>query len=270
MKIGIAQLNSNDDIQNNLNQIKNIILGSQSEKPEVVFFPENSIYFRINPESAIEAIDLKNPVVEELKNLCKQTSIAVHLTTAIREDGRVFNASFMINTLGQVELLYRKIHLFDIELSEQKPIRESDCFSYGSKPSIFNIGNFKVKSSICYDLRFSELYSVYAKSEVDIILVPSAFLVKTGQAHWESLLRARAIESQCYVVASAQAGEHKSSSGLYKRETYGHSMLVDPWGRVQALRPSGIGVIFAELDHKEISLVRQQIPMRSHRKIDLY
>ncbi|MEQ1723150.1 MAG: nitrilase-related carbon-nitrogen hydrolase, partial [Pseudobdellovibrio sp.] len=197
------------------------------------------------------------------------SGIAAHLTTAIKEDGKVFNASFMIDKSGNTELLYRKIHLFDIELAGQKPIRESDCFAYGSEPSIFNIVDFKVGSSICYDLRFSELYSVYANAEVDIILVPSAFLVKTGQAHWESLLRARAIESQCYVVASAQAGEHKSAEGGHKRETYGHSMLIDPWGRIQTVLPAGSGVVFAELEHKEISLVRQQIPMRSHRKIDL-
>jgi deaminated glutathione amidase len=269
MKIGIAQLNSNDDIQNNLNQIKKIILDAKIEKPEIIFFPENSLYFRITPEALIEAIDLEGPVIGELKDLCKQTSIALHLTTAIKENGQVFNASVMIDKYGFAELLYRKIHLFDIELVGQKPIRESDCFAFGSRPSIFNIGDFKVGSSICYDLRFSELYSVYAKAEVDIILVPSAFLVKTGEAHWESLLRARAIESQCYVVASAQAGEHKSALGLQKRETYGHSMLVDPWGRIQAVQAGGLGVIFSELEHKEISLVRQQIPMRSHRKIDL-
>lgn len=272
MKIAVAQLNSNDSIQGNLNQIKKIIQDSVKEKPEIIFFPENSLYFRINPTTDIEAIDLSHAAISELKHLCKQTAIAAHITTAIKDDGNVYNASFLIDKSGEAKVLYRKIHLFDIELTGQKAIRESDCFAYGADSSIFNIQDFKVGSSICYDVRFSELYSVYAKAEVDIILVPAAFLVKTGEAHWETLLRARAIESQCYVIASAQAGEHFSISSDLKRETYGHSMVVDPWGRVVSLLQTGTGVVFAELKHEEIRSVRQQIPMknhRNHRKIDL-
>ena len=123
-------------------------------------------------------------------------------------------------------------------------------------------------SSICYDIRFAELYSVYAKAEVDIILVPAAFLVKTGQAHWEVLLRARAIESQCYVIASAQAGTHHSQAGILSRETFGHSMIVDPWGDVKAFKTTEVGVVFAELSQDLIRNVRKQIPMKNHRRID--
>ncbi|MBY0555516.1 carbon-nitrogen hydrolase family protein [bacterium] len=272
MKIAVAQLNSNDNLQGNLNQIKKIIMDSVKEKPEVVFFPENSLYFRINANTDIEAIDIGHPAIIQLEALCKQTGIAAHLTTAIKENDKVYNASFLIDKNGQTKIIYRKIHLFDIELTGQKAIRESDCFAYGAEASIFNISDFKVGSSICYDVRFSELYSIYSKAEVDIIVVPAAFLVKTGQAHWETLLRARAIESQCYVVASAQSGEHTSVSSDHKRETYGHTMVVDPWGRVISMLQTGTGVAFAELNFDEIRSVRQQIPMKNHRihrKIDL-
>ncbi len=110
---------------------------------------------------------------------------------------------------------------------------------------------------------------MYAKAEVDLILVPAAFLVKTGQAHWEVLLRARAIESQCYVIAAAQSGTHRSSTSELWRETYGHSMIIDPWGEIKEVRTDGVGILFADINRGLIEEVRKQIPMRSHRRIDL-
>lgn len=268
MKIAIAQLNSTDDVQHNFLQIKKIILDAKTEKPEVIFFPENSLYFRIDPSSDIKAVLLDNLIICDLKKICEDTQIAIHITTAILENGKTYNASIYIDNTGGARVVYRKIHLFDIELAGQLPIRESDFFEQGLRPEIFQIRDFKIGSSICYDVRFAELYSVYAKAEVDIVVVPAAFLVKTGGAHWETLLRARAIESQCYVVAAAQAGEHKSVTGLV-RETYGHSMLIDPWGRIVVLKQDGVGVIYGEILHEAVQFVRQQIPMRNHRRIDL-
>lgn len=269
MKIGIAQLNSNDSIPDNLNQIKKIILDAQKEKPELIIFPENSLFFRIDQAAQVQAIGLEDKVVSELKDICALTGIKIHFTTAILEAGRVFNASVLIDTSRNARIVYKKIHLFDIDLSGQKPIRESDVFAHGSAPAVLSIDEMKIGSSICYDIRFSELYSVYAKAEVDLIVVPAAFLVKTGQAHWEVLLRARAIESQCYVIASAQSGTHQSKVSELFRETYGHSMIIDPWGEIKAIRKDGVGIIFAEINRNLIEEVRKQIPMRSHRRIDL-
>ena len=268
MKIGVAQLNSNDDIQQNFDQMKNLILAAESEKPEVIFFPENSLFFRINTEDSIKAINLKDKVITDLKNLCKKTQISIHFTTAILDNDDIFNASVLIDTKFTAKLLYKKIHLFDISLNEQLPMRESDVFSHGNDPVIFNIKDFKIGSSICYDIRFAELFSVYAKAEVDIILVPAAFLIKTGLAHWEVLLRARAIESQCYVIAPAQSGGHRSAFGDFKRETFGHSMLIDPWGKIIEVKNDGVGCFFVDLDRDLIRNMRQQIPMKSHRRID--
>ncbi len=272
MKIGIAQLNSNDDAQKNLAQIKQIISQSQSQKPAMIFFPENSLYMRINPNEAVKAVSLDDAIIAELKDICAEAQIAIHLTTPIKENLEIFNASVLIDSKHHAKIIYKKIHLFDIELTDQEPIRESDAFAPGNEPVVFQIEDFKIGSSICYDIRFAELYSVYAKAEVDVILVPAAFLVKTGRAHWQVLLRARAIESQCYVIAPAQAGIHQSGLSELKRETFGHSMIIDPWGEVSAVKTDGVGIFFAELSHELIQKVRQQIPMkihrRSHRRID--
>jgi predicted amidohydrolase len=152
--------------------------------------------------------------------------------------------------------------LFDIQLAGQEAIRESDEFNHGDGPSILDIKGWKWGLSICYDLRFSELYSKYAHQAVDIISVPAAFLVPTGEAHWHTLLRARAIESQAFVVASAQSGSHK---GI--RETYGHSLIVNPWGAI-LLDMTTVGVSVMELKKSDIKRVREQIPMSSHRRLN--
>jgi deaminated glutathione amidase len=268
MKIGIAQLNSNDSVESNFNQIKKIILDSESEKPEIIFFPENSLYFRIDTSVPIVALNLQDQVITDLKQLCAKVKISIHFTTAVLDNGSVYNASVFIDTHLNAKIVYKKIHLFDIELTGQKPIRESDTFVNGIEASVTEFNSFKFGNSICYDVRFAELYSQYAKAQVDVILIPAAFLVKTGQAHWEVLLRARAIESQCYVVASAQSGTHRAHLTEHTRETYGHSMVVDPWGVVKTLNTSNVGVIYSHIDHSAIAQVRQQIPMRQHRRID--
>lgn len=269
MKIGIAQLNSTDDVAANLKVIKDLIKSASSEKPDLILFPENSLYFRIHTVDKIQALSLEDETFKELQGLSDQYQVALQLTTAIGENGHVYNATVMIEPKKQLRIVYRKIHLFDIELQGQKPIRESDVFANGPESSITNFKNCKIGQSICYDVRFAELYSVYARAEVDLLVIPAAFLVKTGRAHWEVLLRARAIESQCYVAAPAQVGEHfsKDKSGA-KRETYGHSMLVSPWGEIKVSQVDGIGMLFADINHEEISSVRRQIPMKNHRRIE--
>jgi predicted amidohydrolase len=266
MKAGIAQLNSNDSVAENLKQMKNLIAESKHEKPDVIFFPENSLFFRIGAGSAVHAVKLEDPEIAELALLAREQRVALHLTTAVEEDGKVFNASILIEPTGEPRIVYRKMHLFDIELDGQRPIRESESFVHGPSPVVTDVAGFKTGHSICYDVRFAELYSSYARQKVDLILVPAAFLVKTGQAHWEVLLRARAIESQCYVIAAAQAGVHRSAVEGQKRETFGHSMLVDPWGQIVSVKSADVGIFYAELSKEEISKVRKQIPMDQHRR----
>lgn len=267
MKIALVQMNSVDDLAFNLEKIKNYIQEAANENAELVVFPENSIYFRIQKETNIVAVNLQSSQVIEISQLCKQLAIAAHLTTAVQDAGLVYNASILIESDGRSQITYKKMHLFDIAIEGQAPVRESDVFSSGSEPNTFSLNGFKVGSSICYDVRFAELYANYAKQEVDLILVPSAFLVKTGRDHWETLLRARAIESQCYVLAPAQSGVHLSTrDGVSKRETYGHAMAINPWGQVIAVLSTGVGLIYCELSKQELNKVREQIPMKSHRR----
>jgi deaminated glutathione amidase len=273
MKIALAQLNSNDNIDHNIKMITKLVEeAAASEKPEIIFFPENSLFFRLSSNAEVKALTLQDPAVRALCELSSRTQIALHLTTALRDDAvdegkNIYNASFLIKPNQEPIVLYRKIHLFDIALKDQKPIRESDCFANGAKEHVFEYKGFKFGSSICYDIRFSELYCRYAKQAVDVILIPAAFLVKTGQAHWDVLLRARAIESQCYVLAAAQAGKHSGADVNLFRETYGNSMVVDPWGQVLSRKEAGVGLVYAELDKKAVESVRTQIPMAQHRRL---
>lgn len=267
MKIALAQMNSVDDLRVNTDKIKSMISAAARQGAELVLFPENALYFRIKAGSSVVAVKPESTELREIAEHCFREKTKAHLTTAILENDVIYNASVMIDENAAVQVIYRKIHLFDIELEGQMPVRESDVFKHGPVPTTFKLNGLLFGSSICYDVRFSELYSSYAKKEVDVILVPSAFLVKTGQAHWETLLRARAIESQCYVLAPAQEGVHASVTSVgEKRETYGHTMVVNPWGQIVASLPSGEGLLYCNLSRSEIEKVRKQIPMKSHRR----
>jgi predicted amidohydrolase len=172
-------------------------------------------------------------------------------------NGKVFNRSFMFDDSGKIAARYDKINLFDVELGGGETYRESATFEGGAE-AVMAEGPMgaKIGLSICYDLRFPQLYGAYAKAGVEIITVPAAFTVPTGQAHWETLLRARAIESLCYVIAPAQGGRHEDG-----RSTYGHSLIVDPWGKVLAkLDHDEPGFIVADLDLDAVAEARGKIP----------
>lgn len=267
-------MTSTDDVEVCFRQIENRILSlfssSKEQKIDLFCFPENSLYMRIREGEAVPPLEFSHPVFDSLKKLAVRVNGAIHLgSVPLLIQGTVFNSSVLISRDGQLESTYQKIHLFDIELDGQKPIRESDAYKHGQKPHVFSIGDWKFGETICYDVRFSELYSYYAREGVDVILVPSAFLVKTGQAHWEILLRARAIESQAYVLASAQGGSHQSTKGDAQRSTWGHSMAIDPWGQVLGCVGDDNNSVVIELSKEKIKNVRKQIPMSTHRRLGL-
>ena len=272
MLVALAQLNSGDHEETNLKSILQLVDAAFSReiKPSLIIFPENSLFFRINFSDPVSVSDLNSSLWDVLKKKAQSAKINLHVTTAIKDNNKIYNGSVLIRANGTLEIVYRKMHLFDIALKDLKPIRESDVYVRGEFPSTFMIDEIKFGSSICYDIRFSELYSCYAKDEVDAILVPSAFLVKTGRAHWEVLLRARAIESQCYVMAPAQAGLHKSHAGNEQRETYGHTLAVSPWGEILQIKEDGVGLIYVEINKQLVKSIREQIPMKSHRRQELF
>lgn len=267
--VAAVQMTSVDDIDTNLKQIEQLLSEIfKSAKPRLVNLPENCLYLRLIEGEKIEGVTLAHPAFTRLAELAKRYNTHLHLgSVPLHLDGSLFNSSVLIKPTGEVLPTYQKIHLFDIQLEGQNPIRESDVFKHGNKPHVIEVDGWRIGEAICYDVRFSELFSVYADLEVDVILLPAAFLVKTGEAHWEILLRARAIESQAYLVASAQGGTHQGLRGG-QRETFGNTMIVDPWGAVvDKVAERRQGFVLATLNRSNIEKVRQQIPMKSHRRL---
>lgn len=264
--VAVIQMTSVDDSKVNLHSIHQL-MQQVPESVDLVCFPENCIWMRLIEGGEVQSFSLTAPEFGQLAVLAKAKKAWFHMgSVAIKTDAGVKNSSVLISPEGEIRATYEKIHLFDIELDGQAPVRESDVFRSGEKPEIVDISGWRMGQTICYDLRFSELFSYYAQHLVDVVLVPAAFLVPTGKAHWEVLLRARAIESQVYVIAAAQAGRHQSAKG--ERQTYGHSLIIDPWGKIIAEGGAEAPqVLIARLSKEHIEKVRTQIPMRHHRKL---
>lgn len=271
LKVAVCQLTSVDDVPTNLQQILSLLARLEDDVPDLVCFPENALYFRMREGAPVPGMEAKDEILHVLSHWAKRTGAVVHIgSVPLKRGSRLFNSSLVLTPDGAVHDNYQKIHLFDVDVEGAKPMRESDVFTHGEVPSVFTVKGWKFGSSICYDLRFSELYLHYAKLEVDALLIPAAFLVPTGQAHWEVLTRARAIECQAYVLAAAQGEVHHGVQGG-SRSTYGHSMIIDPWGTVLTETPPGFTeeqrILRATLSRERIARVRAQIPMKNHRRL---
>jgi predicted amidohydrolase len=270
LSVAILQLTSIDDYEANLEQILLLLNDLEQPFPDLVCLPENALYLRIKEGEPIPGVQLEARGIRRLSEWCRKSGSFLHLgSVPLERDGALYNSSIVLSPNGEIIDSYQKIHLFDVDVEGQKSIRESDVFKHGDAPSVFQVKGWKIANSICYDLRFSELFLRYARLEVDAILIPAAFLVQTGRAHWETLTRARAIESQAYVLAAAQGGRHIGRSGG-ERETYGHSIAIDPWGLVLGVltgESSGGRILRVTLSQERIRQVRAQIPMRKHRRL---
>lgn len=282
-------MTSTDRVEDNFHFIQSQLKSIENFQPDLVCFPENSLYLNLNPKlDPTQAITLKETIWKELSGWAKIHQCFLHFggvpllesvpsATSESSEHKVFNAAVVVEPSGSVRVIYRKIHLFDVDVAG-RVVRESDSLSAGSQPAIMDIKGWRVGMTICYDLRFSELFTHYHKNKVDLILVPSAFLVPTGRSHWNVLLRARAIETQSFVAAPAQVGVHRSvqNSQLPERQTWGESLLVGPWGEILAASSSFDQAQSPELAHKplcfeldraHIEKTRAQIPLLSHRRL---
>jgi predicted amidohydrolase len=188
--------------------------------------------------------------------------VAGSILEEIPDSDKAFNTSLLFAPSGELLASYRKIHLFDVDLANGVSLRESATREYGASVAVVNTDLGTMGLTVCYDLRFPELYRDLAARGADLIFVPSAFTAFTGQAHWEPLLRARAIENQAYVIAPDQFGKNPKSF-----ETHGHSMIIDPWGQITAELPGGPGVISAEIDLDYLARVRAELPALKHRRL---
>ena len=196
-----------------------------------------------------------------LRELARKLSIFIHAgSLAIKiSPERAANRSFLINPKGDIAARYDKIHMFDVDLAGGESYRESRTYRPGEQAVLCDLPWGRLGLTICYDLRFPALYRALAEAGATMLAIPSAFTQQTGEAHWHVLMRARAIENGCFVFAAAQAGKHESG-----RETFGHSLIVDPWGRILAEGGTEPGVVMAEIDLAEVAKARARIPSLQH------
>lgn len=266
MKIAALQTVSTTDLDRNLETAARLIAEAARAGAELAALPE---YFclmgrRDDDKLALAEMPGAGPIQAFLAAQARQHGlwlIGGTLPMRASRPGHARNACCVYAPDGTFAARYDKIHLFRFD-NGRESYDEARVLEAGSEPVAVQAGPLRVGLSICYDLRFPELYRALCTPPCDLLSVPSAFTYTTGRAHWELLLRARAVENQCYVIAPAQGGMHENG-----RRTWGHSMVVDPWGEVLAARPEGEGVVLAEVDRKRLASVRQQLPALAHRRL---
>lgn len=269
--IAVCQLTSTSDREKNYHVCEQLINSAKSCGAKMVFLPECFDHVGESKEQSVQlAESLDGPLMSKYKNLASSLSLWLSLggfhEKGPEDENRVYNSHVVIDSSGEIVSVYRKVHLFDIDVPEGVRLKESDYTIQGNRvvsPVSSPVG--KIGLGICYDLRFPEFSLSLVKGGAEILTYPSAFTVPTGMAHWESLLRCRAIESQCYVIAAAQIGRHNP-----KRTSYGHAMVVDPWGCVVACHGEGTGIILAEIHTSYVEKVRRDMPVWLHRRPELY
>ena len=270
MQVAVCQMNSGEDVQANVATAEELLNEAADGGADFALLPEVFVYLG-SPSRAGEAAEPVpgGPVCGRLAGLARARRMWVLGGSVLERDGdRVYNTSPLFDRTGELVARYRKIHLFDMDLPDQPPFRESATFAAGSELVTHETEFGRVGLSICYDLRFPELFRGLMALGAEVVCVPAQFQHFTGQAHWHVLLRARAIENQCYVLAAAQWGPYGAPDR--KRRSFGHSLVVDPWGRVVAESPEeGSGVSFAELDFTELRRVRETLPALRHRRLGL-
>ena len=264
LKTSIFQLNSTASIKNNQLQITTLIEKNNLQNSDLWTFPECALHRPQNQEESL-SFSLTDTIVPWFQNLATTHKKWILVGSFFYKQKNLnlpTNTSVLINPSGEITQTYDKIHLFDVSV-ENLSFCESASFSAGTKPKTANINNFNCGLSICFDCRFPELYRHYAKDKCDIIFIPSSFTKSTGEKHWHSLCRARAIENQCYVIAPNQCG-----IGANKAETYGHSLIIDPFGEIIAEgSANNVEVISATLKLSRLSIIRELFPLLEARKL---
>ncbi len=260
----MCQLNSRDDREINVEVARTLLDQAAAGGADLAVLPEYTDY--LGPAQGAppaEPVDGDYPTA--FADAARELGMWVHLGSFHEEGpgGRSYNTSVVFNRDGVVAASYRKIHLYDVEIPGRVSFRESATIEPGTEPVVVDVDGVAVGLSVCYDLRFPELYRRLAVAgEARVLVVPAAFMMHTGRDHWEVLLRARAIENQCFVLAAAQIGDHDPG-----RTCYGRSMVIDPWGTVIAQAPDTVGVTFADLDLDRLATIRAELPSLANRRL---
>lgn len=265
-RIALFQSTTGIDPQPNARALVDAVEQAAAGGAEMLFTPEMSGLLDRDSARAAKSIQSQDEdqVLGAMREAAARHRIWLHIGSlaVLTDDGKVANRGFVVDREGEIRATYDKLHLFDVDLPTGESWRESNVYSAGAGAVLVNgtpVG--KLGLTICYDLRFPGLFARLAEADADLISVPAAFTVPTGKAHWHVLLRARAIEASLFVVAAAQVGHHEDG-----RQTFGHSLVVDPWGEILLDMGEEQGVGFADVDLKRISDVRSRIPALNHRR----
>lgn len=267
MRAALFQMTSGIDPAANAAVITDMAARAKGEGADMVFTPEMAGYLDRNRQRAAETLrtEADDPVLATIRDAAAKWGLWMHVGSLAfkgeREDGRWTNRSFVIDDRGEIRARYDKIHLFDVDLATGESWRESSVYGPGEQVVAVDTPWARMGLSICYDMRFPDLYRALTNAGATILLMPAAFTVPTGQAHWHILLRARAIEAGCFVIAPAQTGRHADG-----RETYGHSLIVDPWGEVLLDMGEKAGLALADIDMARIEEVRGRVPAIANRR----
>jgi len=266
MKIAALQTVSTPSVERNLDSARRLVAEAAAEGARLAALPEYFCFMGAHDRDklAIAEAPGDGPIQDALAEMARSNRLwLIGGTLPLRVDGdpdHALNASCVYAPDGRLVTRYVKMHLFHYDNGRER-YDEGSVLRAGSEPVAFDAAALRVGLSICYDLRFPELYRALMDPPCDLLAVPAAFTYTTGRAHWELLLRARAIENQCYVIAPAQGGLHETG-----RRTWGHTMIVDPWGEVAGVLAEGEGVVTAEVDVARIASVRAQLPALEHRR----
>jgi len=266
MRIALHQMTSCIDPMRNASDMQDAIAKAADDGAVMYFAPEMALLVDRDRARASKymADEPHSMALQSLIAAAARHRIWVHIgSMPILNDGadKLANRSIIISPDGAIAARYDKMHLFDVDLASGETWRESSAYVGGEQPVVVQTPLGQVGLAICYDMRFPDLFSAYAKLGVDVLTLPSAFTVPTGEAHWHTLLRARAIESAAFVIAAAQCGVHEDG-----RQTYGHSLVVDPWGSILLDMGDLPGLACVDLDLDAIKRVRQQIPVHANRR----
>ncbi len=269
MKTALLQITASDDPTENLDIVRTMMADAAAQGAQFILTPEVTNCVSTSTTRQREVLQHEEDDItlaglgEQAANLGVWLLIGSLAIKTHDTDGRFANRSFMIDPQGQIVARYDKIHMFDVQVTESETFRESKNYRPGQKAVIADTDFGKVGLTICYDIRFPYLYAALAQAGARILTVPAAFSPVTGAAHWEALLRARAIETGCWVLAPAQTGEHPKTRGK-TRYTHGHSMVVAPWGEVLIDAGTDPGIHFFDLDDRSVTEARRRVPSLTH------
>jgi deaminated glutathione amidase len=262
-RVACLQMQTGNDLATNLDTVQTMARAAARDGARFVLTPEYTLMMdgsgRVMRERALEADG--RPALPGLQALAKELSVwlLVGSLTLKTDADRIANRSYLIAADGSVVASYDKIHMFDVTLPDGKVIRESSAYCPGERATIADTPWGKIGLTVCYDLRFPHLYRALAKAGARYLTIPSSFQRATGKVHWHTLIKARAIENACFVFAPAMCGEHPGN-----RTTYGHSLIVDPWGDVLADGGDQPGIIYADIDPARVDRVRSMLPSLEH------